>query len=186
MPMNVFEGARRVSIAIGAFWVCGWIASVTLNEPYVYLSYRVDGLGALPVRDDQCGDYDATHYIFDAKDDRGRSVPVRLCFKAMRADNGEWLIPYAPADNGRWWLARRYSAEVTQHMTDRGRTFRIPPNGYEEAASIRWKKKCEAWEFAALGASIGIVVGWILMTGIGWIVRGFLGIPHGRDARPPE
>jgi hypothetical protein len=183
MRFNLFEGARRISMTIGALWVCGWVASAALTEPYVLLGYRIDGLGAAPVRDDQCGENDDKHWL-DIKDDKGRPIRVKLCFKAIQATNGEWLIPYAPADNGRWWLARRNSDEVKRHMAERERAFNLPPQGNAEATRMRWNKKVEAWEFAATGASVGLVVGWFLMTVIGWIIRGFLGIPQGRDARP--
>ena len=29
-----------------------------------------------------------------------------------------------------------------------------------------------------------VVFGWVLMAATGWIVRGFMGIPRGRDSRP--
>jgi len=32
----------------------------------------------------------------------------------------------------------------------------------------------------------GLAFGWVFMAVMGWVVRGFLGVPTGADERPPE
>ena len=185
MRLNIFEGSRRIALVLGVLWVTGCVAYGILAEPNAQMTYSIGGLGATPVRVEKCGEDDGRRY-FDTVYDKDNSVGVTLCFTAHKADSGERLIPYAPADNGRWWMAGPYSTEVTKYMQDRESTFRLSPQGMEEARRLRWERRLEQWKDAARVAVVGLAVGWVLVTVVGWIVRGFLGIPRGKDARPQE
>jgi hypothetical protein len=183
MRVNIFEGARRIALALGILWVGGCVAYAVFAEPYAHLHFSINGLGAAPVRVERCGDNDGARYIA-TKDGKGNSVGVTLCFKAVKSDSGEPLVPYAPAENGRWLVAAPYSPEVMRYMKEREEEFRLPPQGMEEAGRLRWESLLEQWKYAVITALSGLAVGWFLTAVMGWIARGFLGIPRGKDSRP--
>jgi hypothetical protein len=182
VKVNMFEGARRIALVLGVLWVGGCIAYGILAEPQADLDYSINRLGAVPVRVERCGADDGREYL-STDDGKGNSVSVTLCFKAFPSDKGERLIPYAPAENGKWWMAGPYSSEVTRYMKERGESFALPPQGMEEARRLRWGKRLEQWKDAAVAAVSGLAVGWALVLVVGWVVRGFLGIARGQDAR---
>ena len=183
MRVNMFEGARRISLVLGALWAGGWVAYGVFAEPYAQLHYSINGLGAAPVRVEKCGDDDGYHYM-STDDGKGNFVRVTLCFKAFKSDSGERLIPYARSENGWAWSAGPHSTEVTRYMKERHKGFQLPPQGMEEAGRLRWDKRFEQWKEAAIAAVAGLSVGWVLTAVVGWVVRGFLGIPRGKDTRP--
>jgi hypothetical protein len=185
MRLNVFEGARRIALVLGLVWVTACVAYGVFTEPYTHLFYSANGPGAAFVKADRCGDDDGSRYV-STTDAPGNRIAVTLCFKAFAAEGGERLVPYAPADNGRWWMAGKYSSEVKRYMDEREAAFSLNPQGNEEAKRLRWEGRLELWKYAALAAVGGVTIGWLLVAVTGWVVRGFLGIPRGRDSRPLE
>ena len=183
MRFNVFEGARRIALALGVLWVLGFLAYAIFNEPYYSVSYAVALPNAAPAFVDGRAPEDDWKYI-DAKTQVGDRVNVRLCFKGWKNKDGNQVIPYAAAGDGKWWTAPRYSSEVRSYVDAAAARFALTPQGATVAKERRWDARLEQWKDGALACGVGLLVGWMLVSAIGWIARGFLGIPRGKDARP--
>lgn len=182
MRVNIFEGARRISLLIGALWVVGWGAHAIFSEPYSRVTYSVLALG-VPFVSGACPDDAAAEYI-EREAPEGKSVNVTLCFLANQTDSGEMLVPYADAGEGMLWMGRKYSTEVQGYTNSMASKFQLTPEGIEAFKAIQRKALLEQWGVAAMFLFGGLAVGWAVVAAIGWIVRGFMGIPRGQDMRP--
>lgn len=182
MKVNIFEGARRISLLIGALWVVGWSAHAIFSEPYSQVTYSVLSLGVPFVAED-CPDRAAIEFLEREAPD-GKSVNIKLCFLAGQADNGEMLVPYTEASDGIVWMGERYSTEVQKYTESVARKFQLTPEGIEAFEAIQRKALLEQWGVAAMSLFGGLAIGWAVVAVIGWIVRGFMGIPRGQDMRP--
>jgi hypothetical protein len=94
VKLNVFEGARRISLALGALWLVGCIGYAVVAEPYVSATFAIPGLGEPPVKTDRCADDDATAYT-TTKTSKGHSVGISLCYSAQKSADGRRLVPYS-------------------------------------------------------------------------------------------
>lgn len=182
MKVNIFEGARRISLLIGVLWVVGWSAAAIFSEPYSRVNYSVLSLG-VPFVSGVCPDDAVAEYI-EREAPEGKSVNVTLCFLAAKADTGEMLVPYADAGNGKVWMGGKYSTEVRKYTASAASEFDLTPEGIEAFEAIQRKALLEQWGEAAMSLFSGLAVGWAVVAAIGWIVRGFMGIPRGQDMRP--
>ena len=59
----------------------------------------------------------------------------------------------------------------------------LPPGGQDAFSRVQ-RKLFDQWKTALQFLVGGLVIGWVLVSSIGWIVRGFLGVPRGKDAPP--
>lgn len=226
MAINVFEGARRIALAMGGIWTLGCLAYAVFSEPYVSMTYAVRTYAATPVPADEC-EYsrDASKYT-TVTTPTGERVSVTLCFIASRADNGSYLIPYrevvsssnpeaarvyaarqealrrgAHADAEKlteyllkmpvnltepktYWMAGSYDNDVRSYMDEMAAAFRFNTNDLERLQQVKRQKLWEQWKQALQVLFGGLAVGWVLTAGVGWIARGFMGIPRGHDRRP--
>ena len=114
MKLNVFEGARRITLALGVLWVVGCIAYAVFAEPYASATFAIAGPGEPPVKAERCADDGATTYT-TAKTSKGHSIGITLCFTAHTAEDGRRLIPYTMAP---WEKARRTLEEVSGRPPD--------------------------------------------------------------------
>lgn len=183
MKLNIFEGARRISLLIGALWVVGWSAHAIFEEPYATVTYAVFIPGTAPAVTEDCPSDAATEYLKRETPDE-KTINIKLCFFAAKADTGEMLVPYADAGNGKVWMGGEYSTEVIKYTALVASEFDLTPERIEAFEAIQRKALLEQWGVAALFLFGGLVVGWAVVAAIGWIVRGFMGIPRGQDMRP--
>ncbi len=183
MKVNIFEGARRIALLTGALWAIGCFSYALISKPYVTLIYAVPALNSSPVLAEECPGESATEYVERTAPD-GRNVNVKLCFLASPSDSGEMLVPYADAGNGKVWMAEKYSSKVSAYTEGVARLFQLTPQGIEAFQTKHWAALLERWEQAALALIVGLGIGWGFVAAVGWIVRGFLGIPRGQDTRP--
>jgi hypothetical protein len=113
-----------------------------------------------------------------------KSASVELCFKARSADSGAQVVPFAIESTGRWRGNDRYSDAVQAYIDRRAEAFVLTPVD-QQAAREEWRRQW--WKNIRNGVLFAIG-GWIalslLQVMLGWIVRGFLGIPWGLDRRP--
>jgi hypothetical protein len=180
---NVFEGSRRIALLIKVVWAIGAVAVGWTNSPRVSLEFSTSHPDAAFIRSDGCiSGTDATRYISRPIDD-GKIAYVELCFKAMKADSGELVVPYR-SEGGRWWGNARYTPDVTAYTDARAKAFSLS-EADREAAQEEWSsQRTENIRNGVLFAVGGWIVLSLLQMLVGWIVRGFLGIPYGRDRRP--
>lgn len=170
MRVNKFKAARRSAFVLAAAWVGGCAAYGAFAKPRAYLTYSIRAPGTAPVRVLKCGLDDGSRVISTRHTETG-SVGVTLCFKTLKAQKR------------RWWMEASYSPDVVRQMDAFEEGFRLPPQGAAEAERIHREERIEAWRFAATAAASGLAVGWLLVAVIGWLVRGVLNIPKGKDHR---
>lgn len=185
MVINIFEGARRISLLIA-----GVAASITIffaltNDPYISVNYSISHPNGQFVRmESDCPNESGSHY-FSTKTQTGKSVSVDLCLLTMSfGKDNERLIPYRADDKGMVWGARPYSEEVSAYEKTLEARFQIPPEDKDAIEKEISKKYRESIKEAFTYIFYGLAIFWAIVWSIGWIVRGFLGIPRGLDKRP--
>lgn len=94
------------------------------------------------------------------------------------------LIPYKTDADGMTWGAKPYSSEIDTYETQVKKRFTMPAT--DEAVSIKEAAKKWRSHFAeAVGyLAAGLAIFGALTWAVGWIVRGFMGIPRGSDQKP--
>lgn len=181
--INIFEGGRRIALLIGILWAVGCVAYAAFTEPYTSITYVVPHLNTPPILAKECLSDDAHEHLV-LQSPNGKSVRVNLCFKASKADSGEMLVPYEDAGSGRVWMKKRHDSDVAKYTTAFAQTFQLSEQVMEAANAERRAALLEQWKWALMTLFGGVAVGWGFVASIGWIARGFMGIPRGKDARP--
>lgn len=185
MAINIFEGARRIALLIAGVATIGTVIGLVTNEPYMPIKYSIaHPTGPFVRMEDSCPS-DASKHYFTAKTSTGKNVSVDLCILAMSfGKNGDRLIPYKVDEQGMIWGAAPYSSEVSAYERKLEERFKIPLGDEKQIIkeiSRRYRENMmEGFGYLVAGLAIFGGVAWA----IGWIVRGFLGIPHGMDRRP--
>ena len=188
MAINIFEGARRIALLLG-----GGAAVITVlvafnQDAYDRATYSLAAPNA-PFRktDGDCPSKGRSIY-FDHKTSNGKEVSVSVCLEPMTFTNKNKeeaeLIPYKTDADGMTWGARPYSSEISTYETQVKKRFTM--SATDEEASIKEASKKWRSQFAeAMGyLVVGLAIFAAFVLAIGWIVRGFLGIPRGMDKRP--
>lgn len=183
MQVNIFSGGRRIAAVLGTLLAAAaggfaWIVS----EPYVGPTYAVAINGDTWPTDSCAYGLDGTETA-SVVTAAGRSVTVSLCFKAQLASDGRTLVPYKSAD-GQVWMNDRYAPAVTDYMSKFASRFTLSAERGQDVDE-QWKRaEWDQYRNTILAAAGALVAAWIIATTLGWIVRGFLGVPRGQDFRP--
>jgi hypothetical protein len=180
MAFNVFEGARRL-MAVGLILILAiGVFGAYSTSAYITRSYSMDFSGT-PTAVDSCPAGSEDEYKSEYID--GGSVGVTLCFPGFVTDDGRTVIGYVAAD-GQVFGNNRYAPEVDAYIEKRKTAFSIPPAHLGRVSDLlRAKKRSDRLEI--MGVTIGCMFGlWLLSSVVGWIVRGFFGIPGGADRKP--
>lgn len=181
--MNIFKGSRRIAAALAVAYVAGWVGYSVLNQPYHPVHYLIARPGAIAVPVAKCGDDDATAFPA-VKLSNGADADVVLCFPPARADDGEMYIPYESTAGGtRWRGDSEHSDPVRKYTKQVAASFSAPADLIERSNAARWEARVEQVKESSYAVVIGLVAGWIAVVSIGWVVRGFLDIPKGKDAK---
>lgn len=193
MKINVFEGARRFAYLIGAIWAIGAIIITATKDIYVPLSYSVVVPSLEPSLmppNDKSGKKDCSYedasewkYLTTAK---GTQVRVELCFKAHDFGEGKMLIPYRVDSKGTVWGNAKYSNEVSTYRESVKNKFQLSKDDEQYAEQQYWPVRFAKWKDGALWLFGGWFAIWVFSAAVGWIVRGFAGIPQGMDTRPED
>lgn len=185
MAVNIFEGARRIALLIAGVTTVGTVIGLIAHDPYMPVTYSIDQpSGPFVFMKDSCPS-DASNHYFEAETSTGKKVSVNLCLLAMPfGKNGDRLIPYKIDEQGIIWGAPSYSSEVSAYERELEKRFKIPLSDEQQITkelSRRYRKNMvEGFGYLVAGLAIFGGVVWA----IGWILRGFLGIPPGMDKRP--
>lgn len=188
MAINIFEGARRIALLLG-----GGAAVITVlvafnQDAYYHATYSLAAPNAPFRKTDGGCPIEGREIYFDHKTSLGKEVSVSVCLEPMTFTNKNKedaeLIPYKTDADGMTWGARPYSTEISTYETQVKKRFTM--NATDEEASIKEASKKWRSQFAeAMGyLAAGLAIFGALVLAIGWIVRGFLGIPRGMDRRP--
>jgi hypothetical protein len=183
MRINVFSGARRFALVVGICWLVGCAAYGIFHAPYIYAYFAVNWPGTAPVIVADCGPDDAREYIFRFPAEAS-GMSGTLCFSALAASDGRMLIPYGAKNaDGRWLMNAPYEPAVKSYTRSVAQAF-IPSQANMENLNQRVENKLsEQHKEAFYTAAIGIAVWWAIVFIVGWIMRGFLGIPRSHDSR---
>lgn len=186
MKINVFEGFRRVSWLLQIVVVVVTVAIQSMNEPYIPIKLATRGPG-LPFYkiSNGCSATSRDLYVGSKRTQFDVSVSLNLCFESRKSNDGTELVPYKvdESDRSKVWMNIPYSNEVETYANARAAEFEMP-KAYE--AEIKKEYRSAKWRHAKDGllyVSIGWGVIWVFTTVAGWIARGFLGIPAGKDFR---
>ncbi|HHA2739682.1 TPA: hypothetical protein ACOFBV_000868 [Stenotrophomonas maltophilia] len=189
MRINIFEGARRLALLVSGLAVIGAVALAASVSPYVSGGYRIYAPGdKLTATRKSCDEPGSRLALLDAKTPKGRSVSVSLCLVSMAFPQLDGtvlsLVPYQRETNGTYWGAGPYSPEVQGYVERLKSEFRLPPDEGNKLDLQYEQQRNSEWKSIAIGLAIFLTVFWLGVLATGWIVRGFAGIPRGKDARP--
>ena len=183
--MNVFAGARRVVLVLAAGGVLVGAGVAMKTEPYVVLNYVVRDPISPPEHVGECRTSAADGWqSLTRRSPEGKTYQVRLCFYAVASSDGSVQgIPFL--DAGEEWLVHvRHDARVEQYMERYASNLKAHPSEHLIESRRRSEEhKAQLWD-VAFGT-----LGWLLFLAVltfvlGWIVRGFAGIPNGQDKKP--
>jgi len=152
------------------------------SRPYVSLQFDInwpDQPPALSASD--CGSNDG-HERESRTTNSGRSVSILLCFKAQQTKKGDFAIP-TKLDGDAWWGGHKYSPEIGEYMKRVAAEFQLSKLADTQAEEQWAAKRKEDLRTGALFLFGGVVALWAVGLAIGWIARGFAGIPMGKDFR---
>lgn len=189
MQINIFEGARRLALLASGLAVVAAVALAASVSPYASGNFRLyapgDKLTATPKSCDEPG---SRLVVLDAKTPKGRSVSVSLCLVSMAFPQLDGtvlsLVPYQREANGTYWGAAPFSQEVQGYVERLRSEFQLPPDEGNKLDLQYEKSRNSEWTSIAIGLAIFLAVFWLGVFALGWIVRGFAGIPRGQDSRP--
>jgi len=199
MAVNWFEGGRRISyLFIGITVTCGagYVLFGGSEDRLTFETATASDAWHFTTRSCSYPNYE--DYRDFSLDVNGVLKKVSLCY---RTQDDKLLYqavqpirlpvnPHAPKGVKppvlhSFLTTSPYSEEARVYMADRSRSFIPPVQEMNKARSdfwkIRWKRR---WERAkeATPWVMGVIFGISLLTTIlGWIIRGFAGIPNGQD-----
>jgi len=183
IDVNVFEGSRRVALLLKVLWVLGALAIIWHNSPFVSMAFATSSPDAAFSKVDGCASGTDARVFISRPIGNGKSVSLELCFKPLRADSGAQLVPYK-MQKGWWWGNLRYSPEVEAYTKARAESFQLS-QADQRAAREEWNRQ---WWSNSRSTGLFAVGGWVVLSLlqmlVGWIVRGFFGIPWDQDRRP--
>ena len=187
MRINIFEGARRIALLLAVLATVTALIVTGTNKPYLSVSYHVSRPDAPFNRTDEPCPTEAARDYFSKKSPDGNTVSINLCLLTMPfGKDHQQLVPYKIDQSGMLWGATSYSNEVSVYEHDLESRFTFPAADAiwvdQEISGRYWKNWMHSLGFIAVG--LGIF--WVLVWAIGWIVRGFAGIPLGKDRRPSD
>lgn len=183
--MNIFEGSRRFAYLAGGLATAGTLIYAITYDPYISINYSISQPQASFQRIKESCPTEAGRAFFTTTSQSGTPVSIDLCLLTMEfGDNKKQLVPYKVDEKNMVWGAASYSSEVSAYEKQLEGRFAIPA---EDNAWVEEEKSRRYWgnwkeSLRNLGIGLAIFAGFV--WAIGWIVRGFMGIPHGMDRKP--
>lgn len=216
MAVNWFEGGRRITtLSMGIVVVIGAATVLWRNDPLPVLSSRGPTMPWF-VSPDACpdnayirylGDYDwggekpglrlcylplpngrIPYAVAPAPSEELQRQATQRRENERRMAKGQ---PPAPIFSAPWFYgAPEYDERVQSYVSESISNLRITPDLAnrlrESLSSVRWQDRKKAFNEAFPWVA-GICAGlWAFTLALGWIIRGFAGIPIGQDFRPAK
>lgn len=186
MNVNIFEGARRIQflllLAVGALgvWIA-WETSSGLERNYDVVLGRNGDISFQGIQ--ECRGEDSTRY-YSQQLESGAWIRGDLCYRTFVAQSGERVVLNRVDEQGEMWGWPAYSGETMELQRRADDAFTVPsqdlPRINKEVREKLWKARAQVLGYTVVAMGVLWLVGLVL----GWIARGFLGIPNGRDHRP--
>jgi hypothetical protein len=190
--MNIFEGSRRIATATAVIWVAGFAIAAFNVEGTAYARYKVitvNGSAHLQSKS-TCADEDAFEWTTpDFKTPNGTNVDISLCFEAKdwftNKDGAKLrLVPYkSDPVTQKIWGDDKYSTNVSNYTKEYARQFVVPAADYAKLDQLGRAAWWSSIKEGALWMIGGLVFLYLLTVTLGWVVRGFMGIPKGQDSK---
>lgn len=184
LKFNPFSGARRIAILLASIAVIGTVFALVTYQPYISADYSViHPVSPFVKTDGSCPSTAGRHY-FSRKTRSGESISITLCLHTMAlGETGRQLIPYKVDDKGMVWGAETFSTEISDYEHSLEARFVIPPSDEEQLVKEAARRYRENWQSGLGYLAIGLAIFAVFVWAVGWVVRGFLGVPQGADAR---
>ena len=125
------------------------------------------------------GAQDAHEYRSSYNLEGDEEVYLTLCFKVRRFPNGAMLVPYKE-EGGQLSGNEQDSSEVMGYTQGCAANFTLTGETLK-AARQEWRRKRWGLIWTGLEEAVGgLIAITVIAAVVGWIVRGFLGIPCGK------
>lgn len=189
MQINIFEGARRVALLLAVIVFLVTVGLAFNATPYITANFSIEGPGEpLVATSVECDPQSSSQVSFDSTTPKGRSVWIRICLVAdqlaMEDGTTQGFIQLPPGPDGKPSWNYNYSPAVQAYEKVIRSTFQLPADEGIKADRDFEAKRFKHWKNVATGLALFLLAFWTIVSAIGWIVRGFMGIPRGKDARP--
>ena len=184
MKINIFEGARRIALLSAGVATVSTLIAIIIYKPYTPANYSIAYPNGEFIRMEESCPSNADNHYFTSTTSTRKEVSINLCLLPMPfGESREQLIPYKVDEMGVIWGAASYSSEVSDYEEKLEKRFKIPVR--DEDAIL---KEISSSYLENMISSLGYLVAGLAIFGaivwaVGWIVRGFLGIPRGMDKR---
>lgn len=186
--MNIFEGSRRVVKLISVAIVVGFGIAAFFVDPGVNIEYMVRSPNSMPQRIDSgnCPTGSGVEYTYPRTRNNIEAY-MKFCFapQTFKLTTGKevHLIPFEYDEKTKKTSADwPVSSEVKIYQDKLSKSFVMPIEDElwvdDKFRSLVIKELRNG--FIAMIISLAIL--WAFTIAVGWIVRGFMGIPRGQDA----
>lgn len=204
MAVNWFEGGRRIRdlICWAAIAGAGIYVIWGGSDQITFETHAPDEPWALASK--PCDHSDHLEYGPSFKFSNGKERSVLLCFRATERGRFRYLETTRPANappkinvviggppppETKWYYeGTEYQTEVVDYFLKGKASFEISPALDKEVVdsltAIEWKAGQERLGDAVKAVGGSLAGFWLLTAVLGWILRGFAGIPAGADHRP--
>lgn len=184
MKLNAFEGARRVILILSVVATVATGIAATLYSPNVSMRYSTISPSEPLERTESDCPSDAAKHFFTTKTTAGHPVWISLCLLAMDFGADKRMVAYRLDAKGLLWGRDAYSSEVTAYAAELESRFHLSKEDekitYEKSSKDYWENMLASLKYLV----IGLTSLWLFSWMIGWIIRGFLSIPTGKDKGP--
>jgi len=187
MNVNIFEGSRRIAYLIGGLATAGTLIVAATHDPYISVDYSIaHPRGSFQRMNGACPSEAAQDY-FTTTTSSGQQVSIDLCLLTMPfGKNNDQLVPYKIDEKNIVWGAASYSSEVRAYERELEARFVLPAEDNEWLEKEISRRYWDNWKGSLRYLGIGLAIFAGFVWAVGWITRGFMGIPHGMDKKPSD
>jgi hypothetical protein len=183
--MNIFEGSRRIAYLTGGLLAVGTLTYAVTYKPFISIDYSISHPRAAFQRMNGSCPSDAGRTFFDTITQSGTAVYIELCLLPMEfGGDKKQLVPYKIDEKNITWGAASYSNEVSAYEKQLEARFVLPKADNDWADNENSRLYWENWKESLRNLGIGLAIFAGFVWAIGWVVRGFMGIPRGMDQKP--
>ena len=190
--MNIFEGSRRIGKLTASGIAVGFLIAFAYDNPEpVSVSYLITDGKTPPARVDKC-DLTSVQENRERTFTNNRRINVALCFKSKRQvlleAEKRGSLPLKEQDliteaRRRGLLFDLETAVPTDFMSATWSSFTIPESDEGYISRLGWLQTAKSAGIYFLGLLASLLGFGAFTWVVGWIVRGFMGIPQGKDSK---
>lgn len=182
--MNIFEGSRRIAYLAGGLAVLGTLIYAVTYEPYISIDYSISHPQAAFQKLNGSCSAEAGRAFFTTTSQSGTKLSIDLCLLTMEfGEDKKQLVPYKVDEKNIIWGATLYSSEVSAYEKQLESQFTLPIEDVDWVEKEKSHRYWENWRESLQNLAMGLAIFSGFVWAIGWVVRGFMGIPRGMDKR---